>query len=215
MINVEVEGRLLTLTLNRPEKANALNRLMLEEMDACIMQAEAKGVRALIITGAGNVFLPGPIWMMPASALRQIRSGNVFPRESPVALPDHRCPQRHLGRRCHGDGAVLRHPDFRSANEDLLSGDETRVPAATVRPAPPVRHRRPGPRQDDPDGRQRIDAAEALAWVWWTGSVPPNSCWMRRARSPQMRWPPRPTTSPPSSVWCPCTDQRVRIVSPG
>ncbi len=59
MINVEVEGRLLTLTLNRPEKANSLTRLMLEEMDASIRQAEEKGVRAIVITGAGHVFSAG------------------------------------------------------------------------------------------------------------------------------------------------------------
>lgn len=59
MINVEVEGRVLTLTLNRPEKANSLTRLMMEEMDAALAQAEAKGVRAVIITGAGHVFSAG------------------------------------------------------------------------------------------------------------------------------------------------------------
>ena len=42
MINVEVEGRILTLTVNRTEKANSLTRLMLEEMDAAVAQAEMK-----------------------------------------------------------------------------------------------------------------------------------------------------------------------------
>jgi enoyl-CoA hydratase/carnithine racemase len=59
MINVEVEGRILTLTLNRADKANSLTRLMLEEMDAAVAQAEMKGVRAVIITGAGKVFSAG------------------------------------------------------------------------------------------------------------------------------------------------------------
>jgi enoyl-CoA hydratase/carnithine racemase len=59
MINVEVDGRLLMLTLNRPEKANSLTRLMLEEMDAAVAQAEAKGVRAIILTGHGQVFSAG------------------------------------------------------------------------------------------------------------------------------------------------------------
>lgn len=59
MINVEVEGRILTLTLNRTDKANSLTRLMLEEMDAAVAQAEMKGVRAVIITGAGKVFSAG------------------------------------------------------------------------------------------------------------------------------------------------------------
>jgi len=59
MINVELEGRLLTLTLNRPDKANSLTRLMLEELDAALAQAEMKGVRAVILTGAGHVFSAG------------------------------------------------------------------------------------------------------------------------------------------------------------
>ena len=59
MINVELDGRLLTLTLNRPEKANSLTRLMLEELDAALAHAELKGVRAVILTGVGNVFSAG------------------------------------------------------------------------------------------------------------------------------------------------------------
>lgn len=59
MINVELEGRLLTLTLNRPDKANSLTRLMLEELDAALAHAELKGVRAVILTGAGTVFSAG------------------------------------------------------------------------------------------------------------------------------------------------------------
>ncbi|MDO8883596.1 MAG: enoyl-CoA hydratase/isomerase family protein [Pseudotabrizicola sp.] len=59
MINVELDGRLLTLTLNRQDKANSLTRLMLEELDAALAHAELKGVRAVILTGAGNVFSAG------------------------------------------------------------------------------------------------------------------------------------------------------------
>jgi enoyl-CoA hydratase/carnithine racemase len=59
MINVELEGRLLTLTLNRTDKANSLTRLMLEELDAALAHAELKGVRAVILTGAGHVFSAG------------------------------------------------------------------------------------------------------------------------------------------------------------
>jgi enoyl-CoA hydratase/carnithine racemase len=59
MINVELDGRLLTLTLNRPDKANSLTRLMLEELDAALAHAELRGVRAVILTGAGNVFSAG------------------------------------------------------------------------------------------------------------------------------------------------------------
>ncbi|MEY4697886.1 MAG: hypothetical protein RIT14_2314 [Pseudomonadota bacterium] len=59
MIGVEVTGGMWTLTLNRPEKANSLTRLMLQELDAAVAQAATKGARAVILTGAGRVFSAG------------------------------------------------------------------------------------------------------------------------------------------------------------
>lgn len=59
MIGVEVTGGMWTLTLNRPEKANSLTRLMLQELDAAVAQATTKGARAVILTGAGRVFSAG------------------------------------------------------------------------------------------------------------------------------------------------------------
>jgi len=45
----------LILTLNRPEKLNALSTAMLEELDAAVDDAERDAdVRALVITGAGD-----------------------------------------------------------------------------------------------------------------------------------------------------------------
>ncbi len=59
MITVTRADRLLTLTLNRPEKANSLTRLMLEQADAALVQADLQGVGAVILTGAGQVFSAG------------------------------------------------------------------------------------------------------------------------------------------------------------
>lgn len=59
MINVEVDTGVLTLTMHRDEKGNALTRLMLEEMDNALVQAEAKGLRGVILTGAGDIFSTG------------------------------------------------------------------------------------------------------------------------------------------------------------
>lgn len=59
MITAERDGHLLTLTLNRPDKANALTRQMLEDLDAAVAQAGTTDVRALVITGAGAVFSAG------------------------------------------------------------------------------------------------------------------------------------------------------------
>jgi enoyl-CoA hydratase/carnithine racemase len=45
----------LTLTLNRPEKLNALSTAMLEELDAALDDAEGDGdVRVIVITGGGD-----------------------------------------------------------------------------------------------------------------------------------------------------------------
>lgn len=48
-----------TLTLDRPEKANALTRDMLDALDAAVQRADRDAARALVLTGAGNVFSAG------------------------------------------------------------------------------------------------------------------------------------------------------------
>jgi enoyl-CoA hydratase/carnithine racemase len=56
----EVTGGVLTLTLNRPTKLNALTRVMLDELVEAIDRADADdGVRAVIVTGAGRAFCAG------------------------------------------------------------------------------------------------------------------------------------------------------------
>ena len=57
MIESAFENGLLTLTLARPEKANALTEDMLVALDAAI--AGADDLRALILTGRGKVFSAG------------------------------------------------------------------------------------------------------------------------------------------------------------
>ena len=48
-----------TVTLNRPDKANALTREMLLDLAGIAERAGAEGARALILTGAGKVFCAG------------------------------------------------------------------------------------------------------------------------------------------------------------
>ncbi len=57
MIRTAEEGRLTLLTLDRPDKANALTEAMLSDLIAAVM--EAAGQHALILTGAGKVFSAG------------------------------------------------------------------------------------------------------------------------------------------------------------
>lgn len=58
MIRVQ-EGEVWTLTLDRPEKANALTRAMLAALDDAVAGAVASGAKAIVLTGNGSVFSAG------------------------------------------------------------------------------------------------------------------------------------------------------------
>ena len=59
-IRLEVEDGIATLTLNRPEKLNAFNTLMMQEMIAAFDRTDADdSVRVVIVTGAGRAFCAG------------------------------------------------------------------------------------------------------------------------------------------------------------
>ncbi len=56
----EVEDRVLTITLNRPEKLNAFTGVMMTELIEAVDRADADDdVRAIIVTGAGRGFCAG------------------------------------------------------------------------------------------------------------------------------------------------------------
>ena len=56
----KLEGGVLTLTLNRPERLNALNAALIEALSAGIQRAGAEPeCRAVLITGAGRGFCAG------------------------------------------------------------------------------------------------------------------------------------------------------------
>jgi 1,4-dihydroxy-2-naphthoyl-CoA synthase len=59
-IRLEVEDGIATLTLNRPDKLNAFNTLMMQEMIAAFDQTDADdSVRVVIVTGACRAFCAG------------------------------------------------------------------------------------------------------------------------------------------------------------
>ena len=59
-IKLVKEGHLATLTLNRPDSRNALNRRMMEELVEALPDiAGDDEIRALILTGAGKAFCAG------------------------------------------------------------------------------------------------------------------------------------------------------------
>jgi len=57
VIDFTYDNYLTTITLNRPDKANALTPDMLK--DLCDAVQKARGSRAVIITGVGKVFSAG------------------------------------------------------------------------------------------------------------------------------------------------------------
>ena len=57
---VERDGHILILTLNRPDRLNALNRPLQYQLESAFLEADADpGIRAIVITGAGRAFCAG------------------------------------------------------------------------------------------------------------------------------------------------------------
>lgn len=80
MIELDKDGGLWTVTINRPDKANSLTAAMLEEL--CDIAEAATEARVLILTGRGKVFSAGadleaaraglatsPLWERLSSAI--------------------------------------------------------------------------------------------------------------------------------------------------
>lgn len=59
MIKVQNAGDCCTITLARPEKANALTEEMLEALASAATDSATNGAKALILTGEGKVFSAG------------------------------------------------------------------------------------------------------------------------------------------------------------
>lgn len=66
-ITYDVRDRLATITLNRPDRLNALTAEMLEELNLALRKiaAQRSEVRALVITGAGKGFCSGADLVAP------------------------------------------------------------------------------------------------------------------------------------------------------
>lgn len=70
----EVDGALARITLNRPDKRNALNEELIAELKNALRQAnDDAAVRAIVITGAGADFCAGA----DLAALQKIADGSI------------------------------------------------------------------------------------------------------------------------------------------
>ncbi len=69
-LTLERQGHVEVLTLNRPERLNAINRVMMGEVAAAVAQVKADDeVRALVVTGAGKGFCAGADLMGAGQAI--------------------------------------------------------------------------------------------------------------------------------------------------
>lgn len=70
-IHLDYDGNLAVLTLNRPEKRNAISPEMIEELLTALDELESGPVRVAILTGAGKAFCAG----MDLEALKALVEG--------------------------------------------------------------------------------------------------------------------------------------------
>jgi methylglutaconyl-CoA hydratase len=85
-ITLETEADLATLTLNRPDKRNAISPQVIEELSAALDEVERSHGRVLILTGAGKAFCAG----MDLEALKALAE------ESTHSLLESKGPQDAL-----------------------------------------------------------------------------------------------------------------------
>ena len=125
-IIVEKKDHVARITLNRPDRLNALNRRMFRELNAALEDvANDKDMRALVLTGAGRAFCASADineereggdrllgYMEPNEIYQFIRSGpqGITTETAPNGGAHHRDGQRPGHRRRVRLRAGLRHP---------------------------------------------------------------------------------------------------------
>lgn len=108
-IATEVEGHILRVTLNRPERLNALNAVMHEELRALFGRIEADdGVDVVVLTGAGKAFCVGADFdQMEANLAR-----GGYPDGHPSLLGDAAAMARNI--------LAVRQPMIAAVNGDAI-----------------------------------------------------------------------------------------------
>jgi methylglutaconyl-CoA hydratase len=73
---LDLTGHVATITLNRPEKRNAISAVMIAELQTALDEIEKSHVRVGILTGAGKAFCSGMDLEMLAAIAQQSPSEN-------------------------------------------------------------------------------------------------------------------------------------------
>ena len=81
-------GRVLLVTLDRPERRNALQAEQWAALAAVVRQAADKGARAIVLTGAGSAFCAGADLkdISPEAMAEQLEGVYRAVREAPVPV---------------------------------------------------------------------------------------------------------------------------------
>src|SRR5882724_8891269 len=119
---VEIAGAIGTVTLNRPEKLNALDRVLCDELRAALaMLTNSDAVRVIVITGAGRAFCAGAdLGVLDAEASALVAAGKD------VALALRAAPQPVLaavnGPAAGGGANLALACDYRIASDQASIG---------------------------------------------------------------------------------------------
>lgn len=90
----ESDGRIATVTLNRPENRNSMTPDVMARFRACIARARAeRGLRCLVVTGRGSSFCAGADFRSRGGAVAGAASApgtGAAPADEPAVLPHER-----------------------------------------------------------------------------------------------------------------------------
>ena len=131
-VKFEAEGRIAVLTINRPEKRNALNQATRDEILHVLDNIDESEARVLIITGEGEkAFIAGAdiTEFEGRTALDQrdvMKQRRIFDAIEECRLPVIAHDQRFLSRWRDGSRAVLRHPHREREREAGSTGNQPR-----------------------------------------------------------------------------------------
>ena len=137
-LTLEFSGQLATLTLNRPDKRNAIIPKMISELQSALDEIENGRTRVAIVTGAGKSFCAGMDLEMLSDIANQSSAENMddsrrmakmFRRIWSFSKPlDRRSQRRRACRRLRHRHALRLHPR-RSRSKIRLHRSENRIPA--------------------------------------------------------------------------------------
>ena len=128
-VSVQIDGAVATLTLNNPERRNALNMAMWEALKSELVALDSNDkVRALVVRGAGDKAFSAGADIKEFAELLEDRErldrNNVLVQEAQIALEEFSKPAIAMIRgACMGGGCgIALACDFRIAERDAKMG---------------------------------------------------------------------------------------------